>query len=169
MDSIFYSYLQTPIGRIEIKANTYAVTSISFVEEQHWNEQNNIKIENLENTISILAKKQLEEYFSGLRTHFHLPLNFDTTEFRQKVWNTLQQIPYGKTISYTQLAIKLGDIKCIRAAATANGKNKFPIVVPCHRVIGKDGSLVGFNGGIWRKKWLLELEQNRIGNELTLF
>ena len=95
-------------------------------------------------------------------------LHFSATEFQQKVWSQLQTIPFGKTISYIQLAKDLGDEKCIRAAASANGKNPFAIVVPCHRVIGKDGSLTGYAGGLWRKQWLLEHE-NFINKQASFF
>ena len=101
---------------------------------------------------------QLNEYFDGTRKQFDLKLNPEGTDFQKKVWNTLEQIPYGKTCSYLELSKQLGDVKAIRAVANANGKNPLWIVVPCHRVIGSDGSLTGYAGGIHRKKWLLEHE-----------
>ena len=101
---------------------------------------------------------QLREYFNGQRQHFDFKLNPQGTDFQQKVWKGLLEIPYGKTISYLELSKKLGDVKAIRAVASANGKNPLWIVVPCHRVIGTDGSLTGYAGGLWRKKELLELE-----------
>ncbi len=101
---------------------------------------------------------QLNEYFSGKRKLFDLPIQQEGSAFQQKVWNELVKIPFGKTISYLQLAQRLGDAKSIRAAASANGRNKLNIVVPCHRVIGSDGSLIGYGGGLPRKKWLLEHE-----------
>lgn len=101
---------------------------------------------------------QLQEYFAGNRTNFDLKLNPSGTPFQQKVWNELLQIHFGRTCSYSELAQKVGDIKAIRAVAAANGKNPLWIVVPCHRVIGSDGSLTGYAGGLWRKKWLLEHE-----------
>jgi methylated-DNA-[protein]-cysteine S-methyltransferase len=101
---------------------------------------------------------QLNEYFEKKRTEFDIPLAFVGTEFQQKVWKELMQIPYGKTVSYLQLAQKIGDPKSIRAAATANGANAISIIVPCHRVIGSDGSLVGYAGGLPAKKKLLSLE-----------
>lgn len=104
------------------------------------------------------AALQLAEYFNGARTAFDLKLNPKGTVFQQKVWTELQKIPFGQTISYLELAKKLGDPKVIRAAASANGKNPLWIVVPCHRVIGSNGSLTGYSGGLWRKKWLLEHE-----------
>nr|WP_315141556.1 methylated-DNA--[protein]-cysteine S-methyltransferase [uncultured Flavobacterium sp.] len=104
------------------------------------------------------AVSQLMAYFEGKRTTFDFKLNPKGTDFQQKVWNGLLEIPFGKTMSYLELSKKLGDVKAIRAVASANGKNPLWIVVPCHRVIGTDGSLTGYAGGLWRKKWLLEHE-----------
>lgn len=101
---------------------------------------------------------QLNEYFAGERTHFELKLNPNGTEFQRKVWSHLVDIPFGKTVSYLELSRQLGDEKAIRAVANANGKNPLWIVVPCHRVIGSDGSLTGYAGGLFRKQWLLEHE-----------
>jgi len=102
--------------------------------------------------------KQLREYFKRERREFELPLDIIGTDFQKRVWNELLKIPYGKTITYNQLAINLGDKKVIRAAAAANGANPLPIVIPCHRVIGSDGNLVGYGGGLDVKQKLLELE-----------
>ena len=104
------------------------------------------------------AVLQLQEYFNGKRTEFSLQINPSGTDFQLKVWQELLNIPYGKTYSYLELSKKLGDVKAIRAVASANGKNPLWIVIPCHRVIGTDGSLTGYAGGLWRKKWLLEHE-----------
>ena len=101
---------------------------------------------------------QLNEYFEGSRKQFDLKLNAEGTSFQKKVWKHIKQIPYGKTISYLDLSKQLGDIKAIRAVANANSKNPLWIVVPCHRVIGSDGSLTGYAGGLHRKKWLLDHE-----------
>ena len=111
--------------------------------------------------------KQFEEYFEGKRTQFDLKLAPKGTEFQKKVWNQLQEIQYGKTMTYQQMANQLGDPKVIRAAASANGKNPISIVIPCHRVIGSDGSLTGYAGGLHRKKWLLEHESP--SNQQSLF
>ena len=113
------------------------------------------------------AVLQLQDYFDGKRTTFTFPLNPSGTDFQKKVWDELLHIPFGKTCSYLELSKKLGDVKAIRAVASANGKNPLWIVVPCHRVIGTDGSLTGYAGGLWRKKWLLEHE-NPVKQE-TLF
>ena len=113
------------------------------------------------------AVLQLQDYFDGKRTTFTFPLNPSGTDFQKKVWDELLHIPFGKTCSYLDLSKKLGDVKAIRAVASANGKNPLWIVIPCHRVIGSDGSLTGYAGGLWRKKWLLEHE-NPVKQE-TLF
>lgn len=101
---------------------------------------------------------QLNEYFEGTRKQFDLKLNPQGTDFQKKVWDKLLEIPYGKTVSYLDLSKQLGDVKAIRAVANANGKNPLWIIVPCHRVIGTDGSLTGYAGGIHRKQWLLDHE-----------
>ena len=101
---------------------------------------------------------QLDEYFSGERKIFHIDVILKGTEFQRKVWNTLKEIPYGVTVSYAMIAGKIGNKKAVRAVGNANNKNPVSIIIPCHRVIGSDGSLTGYGGGLWRKKWLLEHE-----------
>jgi methylated-DNA-[protein]-cysteine S-methyltransferase len=113
------------------------------------------------------ATMQLKDYFEGKRNDFTFRLNPKGTDFQQKVWKELCNIPFGKTLSYLELSKKLGDVKAIRAVASANGKNPLWIVIPCHRVIGTDGSLTGYAGGLWRKKWLLEHENPT--NQQSLF
>jgi methylated-DNA-[protein]-cysteine S-methyltransferase len=110
-----------------------------------------------------LALQQLDEYFEGIRTDFDLPLNQAGTEFQQQVWQQLITIPYGKTITYGQQSHLMNSPLAIRAIASANGKNNLWIVVPCHRVIGSNGSLTGYAGGIWRKQWLLDHEARVMG------
>jgi len=105
-----------------------------------------------------LCAQQLDEYFQGVRKTFNLPLGQQGTDFQQKVWNLLYAIPFGKTISYNDLARQYGDLKAIRAVASANGRNNLSIIVPCHRVIGTNRSLTGYAGGLWRKRWLLDHE-----------
>ncbi len=113
------------------------------------------------------AVTQLKDYFTGKRKDFDFKMNPKGTEFQQRVWQELLKIPFGKTISYLELSKKLGDVKAIRAVASANGKNPLWIVIPCHRVIGTDGSLTGYAGGLWRKKWLIEHENP--SNQQSLF
>ena len=105
--------------------------------------------------------QQLHEYFEKSRTTFDVPLDLIGTDFQIKVWNELLNIPYGRTRTYKEQAIVLGDLKAIRAVATANGANRIPIIIPCHRVIGSDGNLTGFSGGLWKKKFLLDLESKQ--------
>lgn len=147
MDTCFIS---SPLGITKIMGDENGIAIISVLSE---------------GTISTTvpnhlqeAVLQLQEYFEGKRTEFTFKLNPKGTDFQQKVWQELRNIPFGKTISYLDLSKELGDVKAIRAAASANGKNPLWIVVPCHRVIGTDGSLTGYAGGLWRKKWLLEHE-----------
>jgi len=144
------AYIKTPLGTAKITGDDKGIASISILED----EQITKKIP----TVLKEAVNQLQDYFNGKRTHFDFKLNPQGTEFQQKVWHTLQEIPFGKTVSYMDITKKLGDVKAIRAVASANGKNPLWIVVPCHRVIGTDGSLTGYAGGLWRKKWLLEHE-----------
>lgn len=113
------------------------------------------------NTHLLNLQLQLDQYFNKERKRFDLPLVFAGTDFQKKVWKQLLMIPYGKTENYMAITRQLGDAKAIRAVAGANGANKMAILVPCHRVIGSDGKLVGYAGGLWRKKWLLDHESNQ--------
>ena len=152
-------FINSPLGITKIVGDENGVSVISILEEG----EVSIKIpKELKEAVS-----QLEEYFNKKRINFTFKLNPKGTEFQQKVWLELLHIPFGKTISYLELSKKLGDVKVIRAAASANGKNPLWIVVPCHRVIGTDGSLTGYAGGLWRKKWLLEHENPT--NQQSLF
>ena len=142
--------IKTPLGMATIKGDENGIAIISIADE---GEISKVIPPVLQNAVT-----QLQDYFDGQRTHFDFQLNPAGTEFQQKVWKGLCEIPFGKTMSYLELAKQLGDVKAIRAVASANGKNPLWIVVPCHRVIGTDGSLTGYAGGLWRKKWLLEHE-----------
>ncbi len=113
--------------------------------------------------------EQLIQYFQGQRRVFEFPVSQEGTPFQQRVWNELTAIPFGKTLSYLELSRRLGDTKAIRAAASANGRNNIAIVVPCHRVIGSKRDLVGYAGGLWRKKWLLDHETKIMYGVQTLF
>lgn len=145
------AYLNSPIGTIEIKGNDEGIASVHFMDsEEH--ETNNVSKHLLP------CKIQLEEYFDGNRNEFDLKLNPKGTDFQKKVWKKLLEIPFNKTVSYQEMANQLGDPKVIRAAASANGKNPIAIIIPCHRVIGSDGSLTGYASGLHRKKWLLAHE-----------
>ena len=147
------TYLKTPLGIAKITGDNEGVVEIK-IEDQNIEFQEN---EDLPDTI-LQAKSQLREYFEKKRKNFDFKMNPQGTQFQQKVWKALLEIPFGKTSSYMELSKKLGDPKAIRAVASANGKNPLWVVVPCHRVIGSDGSLTGYAGGLHRKKYLLELE-----------
>lgn len=140
------TYIKTPIGIAKIVGDENGITTILVSDE------GSISLEIP--TILKEAVSQLKDYFDGKRTEFTFKLNPSGTDFQKKVWKGLLEIPFGKTISY----LELGDVKAIRALATANGKNPLWIVVPCHRVIGTEGSLTGYAGGLWRKDWLLDHE-----------
>ena len=119
--------------------------------------------------MAIQAVEQLIEYFNGKRLTFDLPISQQGTQFQERVWNELLNIRFGKTISYLQLAKQIGDVKAIRAIAATNGKNNIAIIVPCHRVIGSNGTLVGYAGDLWRKQWLLKHEAKNCNGVQTLF
>jgi methylated-DNA-[protein]-cysteine S-methyltransferase len=149
MEESFKTYLNAGQRIIQILANDSAIKEVRFVHHVE---------KEIPNPLLKEAAKQLTSYFKSDLKQFDLPLEPDGTAFQQKVWKLLQKIPYGKTWTYASLAEKLGDPKTIRAAANANGKNPIPILIPCHRVIGTDGSLTGYSGGLENKKWLLTLE-----------
>jgi len=117
----------------------------------------------------IQCVEQLIQYFQGARRQFDLPIHQPGTKFQQGVWNEIITVPFGRTISYFELARKTGDTKAIRAVGSANGKNNVAVIIPCHRVIGANRELVGYAGGIWRKKWLLEHEAKLAYGVQTLF
>ncbi len=147
------TYLKTPLGIAKITGDNEGVAEIKIEDQNIEFQENN----DLPDTI-LQAKSQLREYFEKKRKNFDFKINPQGTQFQKKVWKALLEIPFGKTSSYMELSKKLGDPKAIRAVASANGKNPLWVVVPCHRVIGSDGSLTGYAGGLNRKKWLLELE-----------
>jgi methylated-DNA-[protein]-cysteine S-methyltransferase len=144
-------YLNSPIGTLRIQGDENGVSSVSFLNPNEFESREIPDV--LTEVIS-----QLEEYFNGTRYQFEIKLNPQGTEFQKRVWKELIDIPYSKTISYQELANRLKDPMVIRAAAAANGKNPIAIIIPCHRVIGSDGSLTGYAGGLHRKKWLLDHE-----------
>ncbi|CAA9195081.1 methylated-DNA--[protein]-cysteine S-methyltransferase [Flavobacterium collinsii] len=146
------AYINSPLGITKIVGDDDGIAVIS-VSDVGTNEVSPTIPDVLQ-----AAVLQLQEYFEGRRTDFDLKLNPKGTDFQQKVWKSLLEIPFGKTVSYMDQTKKLGDVKAIRAVASANGKNPLWIVVPCHRVIGTNGSLTGYAGGLSRKKWLLEHE-----------
>lgn len=149
----YYGYYNSPIGILEIICSEDSILSVMFVEQEKpvMNKGNEI----LEKTIA-----QLNEYFNGSRRTFDLKVSLNGTDFQKNVWNELLNISYGETLSYKNLAIRVGNEKSVRAVGSANGRNKIWIIIPCHRVIGTNGSLTGYAGGIDRKQWLLNHEKN---------
>jgi methylated-DNA-[protein]-cysteine S-methyltransferase len=143
--------IKTPLGVAKLEGDVEGLSSITVLDTDE--KMTEIIPEILEDAVY-----QLQEYFEGKRKSFSLTLNPEGTDFQKKVWKALREIRYGRTVSYLELSKTLGDVKAIRAVAAANGKNPLWIVVPCHRVIGSDGSLVGYAGGLHRKKWLLNHE-----------
>ena len=156
------AYYKTPIGIVRITEEDELITSIYALDEDY-------DVLPPETPLLQLAIKQLDEYFAGKRKVFDLPVKQQGSAFQQQVWEQLTKIDYGKTISYLQQSKLMNNPLGIRAIASANGKNHLLIIVPCHRVIGSDGSLTGFGCGIWRKKWLLEHEARVLGvGQITL-
>ena len=150
-------HYKAPIGIAEIIGDNDGIQSISVMDD----DKDFSTSQEMTNGIPACLQEciiQLDEYFSEKKTEFDLKLNPQGTDFQKRVWNELLNIPFGKTRTYLEQTKKLGDPKAIRAVASANGKNPLWIVIPCHRVIGSDGSLTGYAGGVWRKKWLLEHE-----------
>jgi methylated-DNA-[protein]-cysteine S-methyltransferase len=156
-----FTRLPTPIGELTLTATDTALTAVYFPTSRHgpppaeragWIEDDGT------HPLLARARTQLEEYFAGSRTRFDLPLEAAGSLFERRVWDALLAIPFGSTTSYGEVARRLGDPRATRAVGAANGKNPIPIIVPCHRVIGADGDLTGFGGGIERKRWLLAHE-----------
>jgi methylated-DNA-[protein]-cysteine S-methyltransferase len=155
-----YTWFESPVGPLLLAGSDQGLKLVSFATGKHaaaidpeWKENNSA-------FTKVIA--QLRAYFAGKRKTFELPLLFEGTDFQKRVWTALCSIPYGETISYKQLAERIGNPKAVRAVGAANGANPIPIIVPCHRVIGNDGSLTGFGGGLPLKKRLLELESRQL-------
>lgn len=158
--------IDSPLGKIILLATEKSLCLVEFYNSKYTN--NNIEKvkkyfngEIIEKNNDILneTEKQLNEYFKGERKDFNIPLEMIGTEFQKKIWNILLEIPYGKTISYEEQSIRYRNVKAIRAVANANSKNLIAIIIPCHRVIGKNGKLTGYAGGLDKKKWLLNFEK----------
>jgi len=167
METIVSHIYHSPIGQLNITADDGCITELGFIDEQ--NTPAFIDQDAQLPDVIHQCVDELIEYFAGTRREFTVPINQEGTEFQQKVWKELYELPFGKTLSYSDLAKKLGDPKVIRAAAAANGKNKIAIIVPCHRIIGTDKSLVGYAWGKGRKKWLLQHEFRLALGVQTLF
>ncbi|MDR9418600.1 methylated-DNA--[protein]-cysteine S-methyltransferase [Gracilimonas sp.] len=145
----YVSYLESPIGYLRILSNGNAITEIKFMDSDGPEDPD---------THTESARTQLREYFSGTRDTFQLDLQPQGTEFEQKVWEKLLEIPTGSTVTYGTIAQRIGDSKASQAVGRANGKNPIAVVIPCHRVIGSDNKLIGYAGGLKRKEWLLKHE-----------
>lgn len=150
---MYKGYYQSPIGVIEIVTDENSILELSFVETE--------KASNEQDVPEVLqtALVQIAEYFQGTRREFKLSLGAKGTAFQQQVWQRLTEIPYGETACYGDIAAAIGNSKASRAVGGANNKNKIAVIVPCHRIIGADGSLTGYAGGLWRKEWLLQHEK----------
>lgn len=157
------AYYNSPVGLLRLRCDDESLKELTFIDDADEDVARD-KHPLLNETIG-----QLDDYFSGALREFNLPLKQSGSEFQQKVWTLLSQIPYGKTVSYQQLSKQYGDPKAIRAVASANGRNNLAIIIPCHRVIGADRSLTGYAGGMYRKWWLLKHEAKWAGGvrELT--
>jgi methylated-DNA-[protein]-cysteine S-methyltransferase len=165
MNHLYYTYYQSPVGLLKMGGTEHYITELSFVD----NKEQVIHGEPGVSEVMHQCTEELIEFFHGKRKKFDIPVYQKGTEFQERVWAELLNIPFGKTISYLELSKRLGDPKAIRAAASTNGKNKICILVPCHRVIGSNNSLVGYAGGLWRKKWLLDHEFKIAHGVQTLF
>lgn len=158
------TYMDSPLGKVKIVGDADAIKMVTFVDGEERPTEGVLPL-----TVRN-CKKQLGEYFKGKRKEFNVPLAPEGTDFQKEVWKELLTIPFGVTTTYAKQSVKLGDIKKIRAVGTANGKNPIAIIIPCHRVIGSDGSLTGYAGGLDKKEWLLRHEKSMPGqNQTTLF
>jgi methylated-DNA-[protein]-cysteine S-methyltransferase len=163
---LVFDYTETPLGELEVCACDLGLVSLLFTETKKGKLTRHATGKH---AVISETGQQLAAYFRSELKAFRVPLFMKGTDFQNRVWNELQKIPFGGTVSYLQLARQLGDEKCIRAAASANGKNPFAVIVPCHRVIGSDGTLTGYAGDLWRKQWLLEHEAKATGVYQKLF
>lgn len=156
MEKIFRGSYQSPIGLIEVSGTEKAITSVGFSEHKRAGEPCPL----IETCIM-----QLDEYFKGKRMEFNVPLSPEGTPFQNKVWRALMDIPFGHTVNYQEIASAIHQERACRAVGSANGRNPVFLLIPCHRVIGKDGSLTGYSGGLWRKEWLLKHESGNLSED----
>ena len=156
-------YYHSPIGWIELKSENEALCSLIFVDEH---KQSN---DDQPDVFFQACIDQLSAYFDGTIQNFDILINYSGTLFQIQIWEELKNVAYGETASYEELSIRIQNPKAIRAVANANAQNKFHLIIPCHRIIGKNGALTGYAGGIWRKQWLLDHEAKMSGKRLSLF
>jgi len=150
MTTLYYDYCASEIGTIEVGGTESEILSVEFVEQRRTEYESHPLVRE--------GVRQIREYLSGQRREFDLPLGLHGTDFQQQVWRQVLAVPYGQAATYQELADAIGNPKAVRAVGAANGKNPLPLIVPCHRIIGHDGHLVGYGGGLWRKEWLLRHE-----------
>ena len=148
---LYRVFYESPVDTLELVGNDAFLLEIKFGAKEDGRTQK-------PNSVLDLTRRQLDGYFAGKRTVFEIPLQPQGTNFQRQVWQALQQIPFGKTATYGEIAKAVQNPKASRAVGLANSKNPIPIIIPCHRIIGKNGKLTGFAGGLWRKEWLLQHE-----------
>lgn len=151
----YLNYYDSPLGTLEVVTDEKNLLEIKFVEKKSMKESE-------KTTVFLQVEKELNEYFLGKREKFSVPFILNGTEFQKKVWIEVNNIPYGETKSYKEIAKNIGNEKAVRAVGNANNRNKLPIIIPCHRVIGSSGNLVGYGGGLSKKIYLLELEEKNV-------
>jgi methylated-DNA-[protein]-cysteine S-methyltransferase len=159
MDELITGYMVSPLGTIRLQHSGKGICSLVFTDQEIPEIGHLCELDD--------CKQQLNEYFGGTRKEFDLDLDLSGTDFQKLIWKELLEIKFGQIVSYADLAKKIGDMKSIRAVGRANATNPISIIIPCHRVIGSDGKLTGYAGGLWRKKWLLDHEQRLL--QLNLF
>ena len=156
---LYNNKIQTPVGQLILVAHDQALVAVLWENDDPTRVKLSESFEQNEHPLLVEVEKQLAEYFAGQRTQFNIPLDFQGTAFQKSVWSALLQIPFGETRSYKQIAESIGNVKAVRAVGAANGKNPISIIAPCHRVVGANGKLVGFAGGLENKDILLKIEQ----------
>lgn len=156
---LVFTEMASPVGLLKLVATDQALVAVLWENENPKRVRLAELVEDKKHPILLETQKQLNEYFAGQRTQFDLPLDFEGTEFQKKIWQALLTIPFGETRSYKQIAEQVGNVKAVRAVGAANGKNPISIIAPCHRVVGANGKLVGFAGGLENKDILLKIEK----------
>ena len=162
--TLVYKEMNSPVGRLKLIANARALVAVLWERERPHRVKLDTPVPAPKHPVLCEAERQLNEYFAGRRTDFDLPLEPNGSEFQKKVWQALRKIPFGQTRTYRELAEAIGAATAFRAVGRANGKNPLSIVVPCHRVIGSNGSLTGFAGGLHAKATLLALESSAVAH-----
>jgi methylated-DNA-[protein]-cysteine S-methyltransferase len=159
---LYFKEIQSPVGRLKLVANDNALVAVLWEKDDPQRVKLAELVEKDQHPILLKTQQQLNEYFAGKRDKFDLDLEFNGTEFQKQVWHALLEIPFGETRTYKEIATSIGNVNAVRAVGAANGKNPISIIAPCHRVIGKDGKLVGFAGGLDNKQILLKIESEKM-------